>query len=148
MACALTKGDVAATDQSRRLGRPKNSLCSHQGDVSETSRRRLQTRWQPIPPEVTGTSPRRLRSGSCRNVSSVSLVSSRSRRGRGDVSSVADKISLHGRRRNWWRRHGDLSETCWGLKKIEHVWISRDSPETQLVSRRRRGDSSHHLVTT
>ena len=55
-------------------------------------------------------------------------------------------------------RRGDVSETCWRLKKspkkIEHVWISRDSPETRLVSRRRRGDvsatsgdSSRHLVS-
>ena len=44
----LTGGDVAATDQSRqlgRLGRPKNGLRSHQGDFSETS------------PEVTTNSP-------------------------------------------------------------------------------------------
>ena len=59
-------------------------------------------------------------------------------------------------------RHGDVSDTCWRQKKspppkkkkIEHVWISRDSPEIRLVSRRRRrdvsttsGDSSRHLVS-
>ena len=138
-----------------------------------TSRRRLQ-RWQPIRPQG-GTSPRRLRQSltglktrwrlvgdsslrwlrrrlletsrvsgespeiqTCRNVSSVSLVSSRSR-----------------------RRRGDVSDTCWRLenvspKNIEHVSISRDSPETpQETSRRRRGDvsatsedSSRQLVAT
>ena len=31
------QGDVAATNQSRRLGRPKNGLCSHQGDVQDVS---------------------------------------------------------------------------------------------------------------
>ena len=41
-------------------------------------------------------------------------ISETSQRRRGDVSPVADKIS----RRNWWRRRGDFSETCWRLEKV------------------------------
>ena len=40
------------------------------------------------------------------------------------------------------RRLRDLLETEKISQKIGHVWISRDSPETRLVSRRRRGDVS------
>ena len=54
------------------------------------------------------------------------------------------------------RRLRDLLETeKVSPPKIKHVWISCDSPETRLVSRRRRGDvsatsgdSSRHLVAT
>ena len=67
-----------------------------------------------------------------RNVSSVSLVSSRSQRHREDVS-----------------------DTCWRLenvsKKIEHVSISRDSQETsqrRLRNQRRlESPTSHHLIS-
>ena len=95
---------------------------------------------------VADTSPHRRRN--------VSSVSSRSRRRRGDVSPVADKISL----RDVAATDGDVAETSprpagdWrkSQKIIEHDF-SRDSPETRLVSRRRRGgvsvtcgDSSRH----
>ena len=76
-------------------------------------------------PAVAATSPRRLLScGDVATSPAVSLVSSRSRRRRGDVSPVADKISL----RDVVATDGDVAETSprpagdWKKSpKIEHV---------------------------
>ena len=100
---------------SQRLGRPKNGLHSHQGDAratSTTSQRCrgdisiLQTRWQPICPEVAGTSPRCLRQSLQRLLSLLGLqqVSEKSQRRCGVVSPVAGKISLTA-------TDGDVAET-------------------------------------
>ena len=56
---------------------------------------------------------------------------------RGDLGDQNMACTLMSR-----RRLRDLLETERVSKKIEHVWNSRDSPETRLVSRRRRGDIS------
>ena len=100
--------------------------------------RRLQTRWQPIPPEVAGTSPA---------VAATSPQSPWSPAGLGDVAETSplsrtklvSATSPHLMETSR-RRLRDLLETEKCLQKSEHVWISRDSPETRLVSRRRRGD--------
>ena len=94
-------------------------------------------------------------SGDLKMACAVALSPRRRRRDCRDWSVTATRET-----KTWLvlSRRGDVSETCWRLKKsqkkIEHVWISRDSPETRLVSRRRRGDvsatsgdSSRHLVS-
>ena len=131
MACALTK------ETSQRL--------ISRGDSGDQKWLALSPR-RPQGDKVTTNSP-----GSSGNVAETS------RRRRGDVSPVADKISL----RDVAATDGDVAETSprpagdWNKSpKIEH-WISRDSPETRLVSRRCRGDvsatsgdSSHYHVAT
>ena len=83
----------------------------------------------------------------------------------GDVAATAETAETDQSRRLGRPTHGlhsHVAETSprpggdWKVsKKIEHVWISRDSLETRLVSRRRRGDvsacsgdPSRHLVAT
>ena len=83
-----------------------------QGGVSETS------------PQVTTNSPR-----SRRNISSVSLVSSRSRRRRVDVSPVAHKISL----RDIAATDGDVAETS---PQSRTKLVSATSPQLMETSRR------------
>ena len=97
---------VAATRATRETRETKKMACAF---TKETSRRRLQTRWQPWFARKTR---RRLRDvfSVAATSPAVSVVSSRSRRRHGDVM---DMISL----RNWWRRRGDVSETCWRLEK-------------------------------
>ena len=137
------------------------------GDVAATSPAvGLETRWRLESPLFAETCPRCLRDVSWRLAGSrgkfkhvqffwrLFPVSSRSRwrlrdisetcwRRHRNVSSVSSRSRRHRR---------DVSETCW--RKIEHVWISHDSPETRLVSRRhlcnqRRPESppGHHLVS-
>ena len=144
----LTNGDVAATSptyqsrQSRRRLQQKNGLRSHQGDVSATSPDKVtSTLFGSRGDVAAATSPRRfLVATSLRDVSgsrgdvsetfpgsrgdlagSLHWVSARLRRRRGDVSAVADIISL----RDVAATDGDVSETSRRLekvsKKIEHV---------------------------
>ena len=145
IACALTKAETSAATAPclyipRSTTRSIIRWCQHtlshvitkvgqtaSSSVAEKSLQRLLSLQQ-----VSETSRRRR--------GDVSSVSSRSRRRRGDVAGTSpqSRVKLVS------ATNGDVSATCWRLKevsvKIEHVWFFRDSPETRLVSRRRRGD--------
>ena len=141
----------------------------------------LETRWRLESPLVAETSPRRLLetsrvSGESREIQTCSIflktsfslqqVSETSPRPAGDVAATSPRPAGDVAATSPWfpAGLGDVAETsprqtCWRLEKvsqkIEQVSISRDSPETRLVSRRRRGDvsatsgdSSRQLVAT
>ena len=116
----------------------------------------LETRWRLESPLVAEMSPRRLLgvAGNSnmfdffgdffQSPAGLGDVSATSPRPAGDVAATSSSVSLVSSRSR--RRRGDVSDHSAGdwkmspKKKIEHVSISRDSPETRLVSRRRRGD--------
>ena len=139
----VSRGDNQFARKSR--GR-RHDVSGSRGDISETSSQLrgrlrqlrpyligLETRWRLESPlvamspwclrDLLETSPQRL-------LSLLSLLG-------------LQQVSETSRRRLRY-----LLETGKSLQNIEHVWISRDAPETRLVSKRRRGDSSCHLVAT
>ena len=159
----LTGGDVAATtatDQSRRLGRlgrPKIACALTKAETSPRtapclyiprSTTRSIIRWcqhtlSHVITKVGQTASSSVAEKSLQRLLSLQQVSETSRRRLLSVQQVSETSRgrpPQSRVKLVSATNGDVAETSSATKKIEHVWFFRDSPETQLVSRRRRGD--------